>query len=118
MLGLIGLSALGKSMSDKHVHRVDWFKNTTGLTASEKIDANAIVALIRHERGLFENCPDAAKTIAFLNQADVLPNLEVGKLIAEQLSQNLSDIPDLVAIGQASKSPAILETYSNFSVKK
>jgi probable selenium-dependent hydroxylase accessory protein YqeC len=111
MLGLIGLSVLGKPLSEEHIHRVDRFKNISRLSDGERIGISAITALIGHPDGLFKSCPDTARSIAFLNQADVLPSLEAGISTAEQIFHKVSVVPDLTVLGQAGKSPAILTIY-------
>ncbi len=115
MVGLIGLSVLGKPLSEDQIHRVNRFKNITNLSDGEKIDISAIAALIDHPDGLFKSCPDKARAIAFLNQADILPSLEDGIFTAEQILHRVSVMPDLTVLGQAGKSPAILAVSPKFS---
>lgn len=118
LFGLIGLSVLGQPLNEENVHRINYFKEITGLNTGKEINIDTISTLIRHPKGLFKNCPAHAKTIAFLNQADLLKDLDVGDLIAEKLHQNLSDTPGLIVLGQAAKSPIILKTYSRPSIKE
>ena len=118
LLGLIGLKALGKPLNEENVHRVDCFEKITGLPVGKKIDIDTIATLIRHHNGLFKNCPAHAQTIAFLNQADLLEDLDIGKLLTEKLHQNLSDMPSRIVFGQAARSPIILKTCSGPSIRR
>lgn len=109
LIGLIGLSALNQPLTCDYVHRTEQFSKITGLPENEKIETNTVSALIVHENGLFKSSPTHAKRIVFLNQADMLPSLEPARLIATQVFNSKVKKPDLIAIGQAKKSPAIFE---------
>lgn len=112
LFGLIGLSALGKPLSDAHVHRLEHFKRITGLGEGERIDVSALAALIQHPNGLFKDCPPHAKTFAFLNQADSLSNIDLGKSISKHISRSKAFVPDLLAIGQVRELVPVLHVCS------
>lgn len=115
LFGLIGLSTLGKPFDGSHVHRVEYLKRITHLADGEKIDVAAIAALMQHPNGLFKGRPPMAKTIAFLNQADLLPDLDLARSIAEAIRPDKPIVPDLVVIGQAKEKRPVVEIYSEDS---
>lgn len=80
-----GLSALGKLLTDEHVHRPEIFSQISGLQIGKSITPNAVVAMLTHPQGGLKNIPPAARRIALLNQADT-PELEsLGSNMARQL---------------------------------
>lgn len=111
LIGLIGLSALDKPLCETIVHRMDCFSRITGLVEGQKINLSAIEALIQHPFGLFKDCPAHTQTIAFLNQADTIDTTELGKTLSKNLYRQSAKHPDLLVIGQAEKTPAILKIY-------
>lgn len=115
ILGVIGLSSLGKSVSDKHVHRLNCFEHVTGQTLGDEMDAATIASLIAHRNGLFRNCPGSAETIVFLNQADLLPRFQKSNFLAEQLFPYLPKWLNILAIGQANNAQAKIHIYTSFT---
>lgn len=118
LCGLIGLSALGKVVSEKYVHRSEKFAELTELPIGEYIDLAAISKLIKHKKGLFKSCPDHARTIAFLNQADTLTNLNDVTWMDTLLNIIPAEAPDLLVLGQTAHKPFILKLFPQKPLKE
>lgn len=112
LVGLIGLSALGKPVNQHHIHRLDFFLDLANLGHNSVIDMEAIASLMKHPNGLFKNCPPGAKKIAFMNQADTMQHIEPTEYFRQQMQQHPREMPDVIAIGQASEPQAVLRVYS------
>lgn len=67
---VVGLSAIGKQLSDEHVHRAEIFAKLTGLKTGDRITADAVVRLLLHAEAGLRNIPTDAKRTVLLNQAD------------------------------------------------
>ncbi len=74
-LGVIGLDALGKPITDENVHRWQQFCEVTHAEENEPIDESIIALLITSPHGLFKNAPKSSRRMVFLNKAD-LPQIK------------------------------------------
>ena len=70
VLGLIGLSCLGRPMDATTVHRPERFGPVAGCAAGEPIRPEHLLALTRSRDGLFKGAPAGARRVLLLNQAD------------------------------------------------
>jgi molybdenum cofactor cytidylyltransferase len=80
-----GLSALGKPLTDKWVHRPEKFSELTGLHPGEIITADDLVMMLLSKEGGLKNIPPHARRIAILNQADIADLQSQAKAIGEKL---------------------------------
>ena len=69
---VVGLSGLGKPLTEEHVHRPEIFAELSGLKAGEIIDSNAVTHVLSHDKSSLKNTPPYARRTALLNQADTL----------------------------------------------
>lgn len=72
---VVGLSCIGKPLTDEYVHRPEIFSQLTGLQPGQIITADAIARLLTHEEAGLKNIPAHASKIVLLNQADT-PELQ------------------------------------------
>lgn len=111
VIGLVGLSGVGKLVTDEWVHRRERFSFITGLSEGQEITETAVCNLIIHDRGLFKDAPGDAVCLVFLNQADVAGGFETGKQIGNLLAMQKKTKLKRVIIGQLEKEPPVLEYY-------
>lgn len=72
-IGIIGLSALGRTITSSTVHRLDHFLEVTGTEVGDIITAQVVKALAAdRERGLFKGIAKKTPALLLLNQADLL----------------------------------------------
>jgi molybdenum cofactor cytidylyltransferase len=80
-----GLSALGKPLTDEHVHRAEIFSQLSGLPLGDPITPQDIIEALTHPQGGLKNIPAQARRVVLLNQADT-PELEsIGGSMAREL---------------------------------
>lgn len=72
VIGVVGLSVLGKPLADTWVFRPERVGALTGLPPGAAIGAREIAAVLAHPQGILKGAPPRAKLIAFLNQADTI----------------------------------------------
>lgn len=82
-----GLSALGKPLTDEHVHRAEIFSQLSGLPLGDPITPQDIIEALTHPQGGLKNIPAQARRVVLLNQADT-PELQSsgGNMARELLS--------------------------------
>jgi len=80
-----GLSALGKPLTDEHVHRAEIFSELSGLQQNQIVTPNAIIHMLSHPQGGLKNIPSHARRVAFLNQADTPQLQSIGGSMAREL---------------------------------
>jgi molybdenum cofactor cytidylyltransferase len=80
-----GLSALGKPLTDKWVHRAELFKQLNDLAKNSRVTLRRVAQVLLHPEGGLKNIPSGARRIALLNQADT-PELQAK---AKQLAGGL-----------------------------
>ena len=109
VIGVLGLSALGKSLDEQNAFRPERVARISGLKYGRNIEKDTLCAVLTHRQGIFKGTPAAARKIAFLNQAD-LPGLEkLGHDIMETLSKNVNTGLSRVIIGSAQSGPIIMQ---------
>lgn len=67
-----GMSGLGKTLSDRFVHRAEVFAELGKLDLGAEITAEALTGVLVHEQGARRNFPTSARKSVILNQADTL----------------------------------------------
>jgi probable selenium-dependent hydroxylase accessory protein YqeC len=111
VIGLVGLSGVGKPVSDEWIHRLERFSSLTGLAAGQKITAAAVCNVLIHDQGIFKDAPGDAVRLVFLNQADTAGGFEIGKQIGNLLAKQKKTKLKRIIIGQLEKEPSVLEYY-------
>lgn len=71
---VIGLSAIGRPIGKDLVHRLDSFLAVSGAQIGDPLGPEHLIKLIAHPKGSFKDCPDSARKIVILNQADTTDN--------------------------------------------
>jgi probable selenium-dependent hydroxylase accessory protein YqeC len=87
VIGVIGLDALGKIVSEDNIHRCKLFCACTGKKPGELIDRESFIKLIMSENGIFKGAPVASRKIVLLNKADNELFVNQGEQIAQQLTR-------------------------------
>jgi probable selenium-dependent hydroxylase accessory protein YqeC len=70
VIGVIGLDAIGKTITEDYVHRPNLFCSLTGKKMGDTIDRKCFTDLILSEDGLFKNAPQKCKKYVVFNKAD------------------------------------------------
>ncbi len=71
LIGLIGLGAVGRAVTEETVFAVDRFVAVTGAEPGREITPAHLARLIAHPEGLFKGTPPEAWPVVFLNQFDL-----------------------------------------------
>ena len=89
---VVGLSALGKPLTDKHVHRAEIFSQLSGLQINQIITPDVITRILTHPQGGLKNIPAHARRVVFLNQADTLELQSIGGNMARELISHFDSV--------------------------
>lgn len=112
VIGIAGLTAFEKPLSDQWVFRMALFKQLTGLRSGDRITAEAIAASLYHPDGIFKGCPHTATRIVFLNQADTPERLAAGRSVVASLSdQPQKALIQRAILGQLLFEPPVVEIF-------
>lgn len=68
LVGVIGLSVIGKKLQEENVHRSSLFCAITDSAPMDDIGEKQILALIKNPHGIFKHAPEAARRVVLLNQ--------------------------------------------------
>jgi molybdenum cofactor cytidylyltransferase len=71
---VIGLSAIGKPLTDEFFHRPEKIAKVLNISMGEEITTDHIFTLLSHPNGGLKNIPGRADKYLFLHQADSLEN--------------------------------------------
>ncbi len=85
-IGVVGMDALGKSIIEDNVHRVELFCNLTGSRQGEVIDGGHIAALATEKQGLFKGTPDGCRKMVLLNKSDDAALIEQAGQVARAIT--------------------------------
>jgi probable selenium-dependent hydroxylase accessory protein YqeC len=110
-IGIAGLEAVGKPLTERWVFRPQMVSKITGLAPGESISESAIADVFVSSDGVLKNIPVQAKRFAFLNQADSQERHEAGKKIARIISSQKEALFTGVVIGQTLYEPPVKEYY-------
>lgn len=109
VIGVLGLSALGRPLDEHTVFRSEMVSNLSGIEKGMDIVEETLCAVLVHPRGIFKGAPIRAKKIAFLNQADNQSKRQAARSIVQMLKRQ-SDIGiSRVVIGSTRMDPGVLE---------
>jgi molybdenum cofactor cytidylyltransferase len=82
---VVGLSALGKPLTEEDVHRAEIFSTLSGLTPGETITSDSLIRVLTHAAGGQKNIPAHARNIVLLNQADTPEPQSVARGLSQSL---------------------------------
>ena len=111
LVGLAGLSGIGRPLNDQWVFRPERFAELAGMSRNSDITETAVADVFTHKNGLFKNAPAKAARIAFLNQADTPENCSAGQRIARLLTEKINTGMKRVVIGQTWADSPVSEIY-------
>jgi probable selenium-dependent hydroxylase accessory protein YqeC len=113
VIGIVGLDAAGKTLDEHWVFRPDIFAELTGLGLGQTVSAAAIAASLMHAGGIFKGSPGAADQHLFLNKAESVGGIQVGREIVRIIKEISPDRFRRVLIGSLLKNPPIMEYYES-----
>jgi len=106
-MGIIGLDALEKAVTEEHVHRPELFCSVTGKNMGELIDRHCIVKLILSDNGLFKDVPHGCKKYVVFNKADHTAREKEAKITVTELTKMQAPIDGFIiaAMGKVLDGP-------------
>ena len=110
VIGVIGIDALGLSLSEKNVLRPKLFSQLTGLKMGKRITLREIATLICHPYGLLKNIPPNARMHLFINKVDDDSKKQSAKQLADYvLKLNPKKINDILICSGYNKEEPVAE---------
>jgi molybdenum cofactor cytidylyltransferase len=89
---VVGLSAVGKPLSEENFHRPELISKILNIPIGEIISIDHIYEILAHTQGGLKNIPAKAKTIVFLHQADQLADYSQANGIALKLQKHFDHV--------------------------
>jgi len=111
LVGLAGLSGIGRPLNDQWVFRARRFAELAGMSRNAGITETAVANVFTHKNGIFKNASAQTARIAFLNQADTPGTCAAGQRIARLLAEKKNTGMKRVVIGQTRADSPVLEIY-------
>jgi probable selenium-dependent hydroxylase accessory protein YqeC len=96
VIGVIGLDALGKAITEDFVHRPTLFCSITGKKMGDTIDRKCLIHLILSQDGLFKDVPQGCRKYVVFNKADYADRQEEAKITVNELMQRRPLINGLI----------------------
>lgn len=110
VVGVAGLTAFGKPLSDQWVFRLKLFARLTGLELGSPITAAAIATSICHPGGIFKGAPRTSRRVVFLNQADTPERVQAGRHISASIAKQYQEFGiQRVVLGKLLFDPPVVE---------
>lgn len=91
VVGVIGLEAVGKPITEESVHRLEFFLPVVKRGKGDLLSEEVVVNLIRHPLGLFKNTPGNCAKYLLLNKADTDLRKERAGVILKMLLRGSKD---------------------------
>jgi probable selenium-dependent hydroxylase accessory protein YqeC len=92
-IAVAGLLCIDKPLTSEFVHRPDIFTQLTGCRPAAPVTPAHVAAVLTHENGLFQGCPESANRTAYLSPTDTPARLAAAREIAELLTGSKPTIP-------------------------
>ena len=67
---VVGMTGLGKLLTNENVHRSEIYSRFSGLSLGESVTADSLVQVLTHKESGLKNIPANARKVMLLNQAD------------------------------------------------
>jgi len=96
VIGVIGLDALGKTITEEYVHRPTLFCSITGKKMGDTIDRKCFTDLILSEDGLFKDVPRDCKKYVIFNKADHTDRQKEAKITVNELIERQPPVNGLI----------------------
>ena len=96
VIGVIGLDALGKTITEEYVHRPSLFCSITGKKMGDTIDRKCLIHLILSQDGLFKDVPRDCKKYVVFNKADHADREEEAKITVNELIERQPPLNGLI----------------------
>lgn len=109
LIPVIGISAVGATLDDEHVHRPEIVAQLAGAKSGERVTVDMIARVITHRQGGLKGKPSGARAIVLLNAVESDEQLESVRDLARLVLE--SDEIEGVAIGSARDENPIRETH-------
>ncbi|MDF1551997.1 MAG: selenium cofactor biosynthesis protein YqeC [Deferrisomatales bacterium] len=107
---LVGLSCMGRTLDDSEVFRADRVAAVAGQPLGTPITAETVARLLLSEDGLLRGRPGVAKTVVFLNQADLPGARAAGEAVARKIIAGPTPF-DRVILGSLQAAAPALELW-------
>ena len=112
VVGVAGLTACGKPLSDRWVFRLKLFARLTGLEPGSPITAAAVAASLCRPGGIFKGAPRTSRRIVFLNQADTPERVQAGRHIGAGIARQCQQAAiQRVILGKLLFDPPVVEVF-------
>ena len=111
LVGVVGLSAVGKPLCEERVFRTEIFSFLSGLPQGAAITAEAVAAVLVHARGILKGAPSPCRRVAFLNQADTVKRKAAGLQVVRSLQRLGVGWLERAIVGQVLGEPPIWGIY-------
>jgi probable selenium-dependent hydroxylase accessory protein YqeC len=109
LVGMLGLSGVGRPLSDQWVFRPQIFSSLSGLAPGAAVTAEAVAAVLLHEQGMLKGAPRHSRCLAFLNQADTPGGKAAGLRIVRWVQGRGACRIQRVIVGQALGEPPVFD---------
>ncbi len=104
-----GLNGIGKPLEEANVFRAELWSARTGLALGAPVSAGSLARMVVHPDGLGRGCPEGARKILFLNQADTAAKVAAASRVLEALA-DADHRPERAVVGCLRPVPRIVET--------
>ena len=109
VLVVVGMSALGKPLTDETVFRAGRYGELTGLREGETITIKSVKEMLLHPQGGLKNIPTGALKAVLFNQADNENDISLARSVSADL---LRGGYERVIAGGLRSAPDALESFS------
>jgi probable selenium-dependent hydroxylase accessory protein YqeC len=96
VIGVIGLDALGKPITDQYVHRPTLFCSIAGKKMGDIIDRKCLIDLVLSEDGLFKDVPPGSRKYVVFNKADRADRQGEAKITVNELMERQPPVNGLI----------------------
>jgi probable selenium-dependent hydroxylase accessory protein YqeC len=109
LIMVAGLSGLGLPLDAAHVFRPEIWSKLTATALGALVSAESLAQVVVHPEGLSRGCPEGAKKVLFLNQADNPDRLAEAKRVVQAVAAASERKPHRIVTGILLPEPRVID---------
>jgi probable selenium-dependent hydroxylase accessory protein YqeC len=113
VVAVVGIDALGSSLTEESVFRPDIASRLTGLPAGGIISADAIAILVTHPRGIIKGSPPRARITPMINKVDLAKSYQEAEYLAAIIMEKGHPQVERVVLGQVQSSDPLVKVVTS-----
>ncbi|MDO8578551.1 MAG: selenium cofactor biosynthesis protein YqeC [Dehalococcoidales bacterium] len=113
VIPVVGIDALGCSLTEDNVFRPEIISRLTGLEPGAPVTEDTIAVLLTHNEGITKSTPANADIVPLINKIDMLPDLSAAESLANKILAKGHPRIKRVVLGQIKRREPVVKVIGD-----